>query len=170
MARLRGRRSQVAGRRSDRESGCRVAVWSGATRPSTLDLRPATLFLARKERAQSRVDVGLVGDRDRLELGVVELLERAHPRAAVAVAVRADLAIAELVGAHQQLLDQRPALLVVRGPVVAVGEVEGVDVPLLHRVAPVDQLQRQAVGAGGLGAAALAPGEELLLGDLPGLG
>src|SRR5262245_62228337 len=66
-----------------------------------------------------------------------------------------DLAVAELVDAREDLVAQhRDAQLgVARGPVVAVGVVERVDVPVLGAVALGHLLQAQLVGRGDLGAA-----------------
>src|SRR5262249_14420192 len=86
----------------------------------------------------------------------------------LARAVRAlDLPVAELVDAREQLVAQhRNAQLgVPRRPVVAVGVVERVDVPVLGPVALRDLLQAQLVGRADLRAARLAQVEERVLVD-----
>src|SRR5690606_18363331 len=81
-----------------------------------------------------------------------------------------DLAVAEQVAHRQQAFaQQREALLVVAAaPVVAVREVEHVDVPLLRRVVPLDDLGRELVRARDARAAGLARRVERLPVDLTG--
>src|SRR3954452_2981972 len=128
--------SGVAGLKVEGRKSLRWPRWSALV---TFDLRPSDLRLfLREERPQRRVDVALALDDDRLEFGVAELAEGAHQGAAAVIAlVLADLAVAELVGAAQELLDEVQADLVVGVPVVAIGKVEGIDVPVGRRVVRV---------------------------------
>ena len=92
-----------------------------------------------------------------IELRVRDLLEGAHQRAVVGdSAPRGSRRSRRCCRDFEQLLDQLHAELVVRRPVVAVGEVERIDVPVLGLVARLDDLERQLVGGRDLRAAALA--------------
>ena len=66
----------------------------------------------------------------------------------VAGTVRAlNLSVAEQVADRQDLLDEQPrALAVVLPPVVPVGELEAVDVPVAHREVPGDHVEKLLVG------------------------
>ena len=82
-----------------------------------------------------------------------------------------DLAVAEEVALGQELVAQEAdALAVVLAPVVAVGEVEDVDVPVGRGVVGVDDLVGQVVGRADPRAAALAGVVEGVLVDLAGDG
>src|SRR5262245_37559122 len=82
----------------------------------------------------------------------------------------ANLAVADETALADERPDQAEAELVVRRQVVAVGKVERVDVPGVRRVALINKVDGQLIGGASECAAALAAGEELLLGDLFGLG
>ncbi len=78
---------------------------------------------------------------------------------------RAHLPVAKQVHlGHQLLLEQLDALAgIAAAPVIAIREVEGVDVPLCGGVALVDQAVAELVGRGDLGAATLTDVVERLL-------
>ena len=85
--------------------------------------------------------ISLVTTRSSLREVLAQILDE------LARAVRAlDLAVGEHVHARQELLLQEldARERVVHRPVVAVGEVERVDVPLVRRVVVVDDLRRTA--------------------------
>src|SRR5262249_2615824 len=115
-----------------------------------------------EEAPQRRIDLTLVGDRDGDELLVLTLAEGRHQRALRAIVPLTDLAVAKEVALLHQSVDEVDTALVVPRQVVAVGEVERVDIPVVGIEALFDELQRQLVGRGDLRAAALAMREELL--------
>src|SRR5690348_826282 len=82
----------------------------------------------------------------------------------------ADLAVAEDVALLHQLMHQLHAAVVIPGQVIAVGEVERVDIPIIRLVALLDDLQCQLIRRRNLRAATLSLVEELFLSDLSGLG
>lgn len=97
-----------------------------------------------------------------LKLLVMDLPEGGHERAAPVVLVH--LAVAEEVGALQYLADQLDALGVVRGQIVAVREMERVDIVMGSRVPLLHDVQTLQIGRGADCTTTFALGEKLLLG------
>src|SRR2546423_12898769 len=83
--------------------------------------------------------------------------------AVAAAALLADLAVAEEVARLYEFVGEADGLLVVRVVVVAVREVERVDVPVGGAGAHTDDVERELVGRRDDRAARLAPREEPLL-------
>src|SRR5690349_4865310 len=81
-----------------------------------------------------------------------------------------NLAVAEDIADAHQLLDQLDATLVIPGQIIAIGEVEGIDIPIVGIVALANDLERQLIGGGYLRATTLAMSEELLLSHLLSFG
>ena len=99
----------------------RLAVPPGRLRP-----------VARQEGLERRPDVLAALDQHRLEILGLEAAEPLEHRALVVVrAHRLDLAVAEQVADLAQLARRLERLLIVGLEIVAVGAVEGVDVPVL---------------------------------------
>src|SRR5439155_12184682 len=67
------------------------------------------------------------------------------------------LPVAEQIHLGQQFfLEQLHAKRIVVAPIVAVGKMEGIDIPLIRRIAGIDKLVGQGIGGADLGAAAFA--------------
>ena len=75
------------------------------------------------------------------------------------------LPVPKNIGDFHDLLDQLDAFFIVAGQVVAVGDMERVDVVAVGAVFFVDHVEREVVRAGADRPAAFALGEELVLGD-----
>ncbi|GAF26228.1 2-polyprenyl-6-methoxyphenol hydroxylase and related FAD-dependent oxidoreductases [Moorella thermoacetica Y72] len=118
---------------------------------------------------QSLVDLALILDRHRHQAVVLDALEDVHQGAGTVIGID-NLPVTQEVDPGQELLDSLQAGLIVAGEVVAVGKMEGIDIVIRRWIAPVDDLQGQAVGRGAAGTAALTLGEELFLRYLAGLG
>src|SRR5262245_16643524 len=124
-----------------------------------------------EEGLEGGPDVLLALDQDGLEILGVETAEDVEHRAlVVARAERLDLAVAEEVADLGQLLGGAQRGGVVGVEVVAVGAMEGVDVPQRRMVAGLDDLERLQITRGDEGASGLALVEELALGHLVRLG
>src|SRR2546423_15117648 len=83
--------------------------------------------------------------------------------AVAAAALLAYLAVAEEVARLYEFVGEADGLFVIRVVVVAVGEVERVDVPVARAVALLDYVERELIGRRDDRAARLALREELLL-------
>src|SRR5260221_4345650 len=83
----------------------------------------------REELAQGRIDLALVRDRDGDEPWILHLGKGRHQRAGGPIVPLAKLAVAGDVSELPQAMDEIHTALVVPGQVVAVGEVERIDVP-----------------------------------------
>lgn len=92
---------------------------------------------------------------------MLQMLVSRHQRAGAVVLVH--FPVAENIRLLQHLLNEPDAPLVVARQVIAVGEVERIDVVLGRRIAAVDDLERLHVSGRADGAAALATREELFL-------
>lgn len=101
------------------------------------------------------------------ELLLLDVAVSGHQGAAAVVLV--DLAVAEQIAALHKLHDQLDAAFVVARQVVAVREMERVDVVAGRGVAGIDDFQRFLVHGRADRAAAFAAGEKLLLADFFGL-
>ena len=97
---------------------------------------------------------------------LVEQRQLVRPREAAGI----DLEVADQRADPRQRLDQLQRALVVGGEVVAVGDVQHVDVPVGRGIAIALDLADHLERRGDLRAARLDPAEELLLGDLARLG
>src|SRR5579875_4005290 len=123
--------------------------------------------LRAEKLAQGRVHVLLVRDDDRDEAFILDRLERVHQCTARPNTPFPDLSVAEDVGDFEELVAQLDTAAIIDiSPVIAVGEVEGIDVPRIRVEALLDDVERELIGRGDLGAATLAQLEEGLLIDL----
>src|SRR5437763_2417322 len=145
---------------------------SAALRSSTSIASAHLQGVARGEEfLECGVDLILAGDRYADEVFVFDRAERGHQRAERPPTAFLDLAVAEDVRALQELTHQvQAALIVDLAPVVAIREVERIDVPLAGIEALFDDLERELVGRRYLRAARLAEVEEGVLVHLLGLG
>src|SRR5690606_17433050 len=141
-----------------------------ATPGAPASARAALLALPQEvlDRVEDRVPSA--DPREHQVVGVDVLLEGVEELTAAVPAL--DLAVAEQVGDRQEsLVQEAEALLIVAAaPVVAVGEVEEIEVPLLWRVVSLGDLRRQGVGGGDARAAGLARRVEHLAVHLAGRG
>jgi len=103
-----------------------------------LSLSAAYLF--REERFKRFIDLAfLLNDRVH-KFFMVDMLIRRHQCAAPIVLV--DLAVAEHIASLHELANQLYAALVIRGEVIAIREVERVNVPVGSRITAVNDLDR----------------------------
>src|SRR5690606_3736607 len=139
-------------------------------RRSRAGARAASAALPQKllDRLQDRVTILDLREHQVVRLHVP--LQRVQELAAPVPAL--DLAVAEQVAHRQQALAQQgeTLLVVAAAPVVAVGEVEHVDVPRIGRVVPLDDLRGELVRARDARAAGLPRRVERLPVDLAGRG
>lgn len=121
-----------------------------------------------EERLQRRVYFRFLLDHIIQKLLMLQMLVGRHERARPVVLVH--FPVSENIRFLQHLLNETDASLVVARQVVAVGEMERIDVVLRRRIAAVDDFKRLHVGGGTDRAAALAAREKLLLGHFLGFG
>src|SRR5690606_31784282 len=115
---------------------------------------PRRRFLVpiREEVLQGVVHLSLLPDDVVAKLGIPDVAVGAHQGGMAAVLVH--FGVAEEVGALDQFLDESDAAFIVRDKVVAVGEMEGIDVVTVGRIAAVDHRQGETVGGGAHGSPA----------------
>src|SRR5579859_731473 len=124
----------------------------------------------REEFAQRRVHLFFVGDGNRNKLLVGNLVIGRHQSTGRAVMALTDFAVAKDVTLFHQFIDQLDAAIIIPGQIIAIGEMEGIDVPVGGIVALFYNIQGQLVGRGDLSTTALAFMEELFLSYFFGLG
>src|SRR5919199_1260784 len=134
--------------------------------PMSLAAPASTYGLRRRgeEGPQRGVDVLLAADRHTDEPWLLVRAESPHQRAWRAAPALLDLAIAEGVGLLEDRLDKLDAALVIDvPPVVTVGEMERVHVPLARVVPLGHDVESQLVGGRHLGPPGLAEAKEGVL-------
>ncbi len=125
---------------------------------------PSLRFLFGQKRLEGGPDVLLALDQHGLKVGRVQAPEHVEHRGLiVARTQRLDLAVAEQIGYLGQFLGRAQRGRIIRVEVIAVGAMEGVDVPQRRMVALLDDLQGLQIARGNEGAARLALVEKLLL-------
>lgn len=111
--------------------------WLGLTSLMSGCLSFSNLFA--EKSLQRQIHFLLILNHIMHELLLLQVAVGGHQGAAAVVLVH--LAVAEHVAALQQLADQLDAALIVGGQIVAIREMEGIDVVFGRRIAAVDNLQ-----------------------------
>lgn len=131
-------------------------------------MRTIRLCRSAEKGLQGLIDLALLLNHIVHELLSLDVPIGGHQRTAAVVLVH--LSIAEHVAALHELTDQLHAAFVVRGQIISIREVKGIDVIAGRGITLVDDFKSLDVGRGADGSTTLSACEEFFLGDLLGLG